>query len=149
MRTLTLAAVAAATLIAGPVLAQDAASVPAAPATTSAVPTEAEISAAGEAFGADMEAMQAELEAAKTAAGADTAKASAEADAIQAAHQAKADAFAQMFKGFMDANPGVMPPEAVSTVMAQIQSAPASIRQGVMAAPSTPAATAPAAAPAN
>ena len=140
MRKLTLAAASAAVLFAGPVLAQDAVPAPTAPA---AAPTEAEIGAAGEAFGADMEAMQAELEAAKAAAGGDAARAGAAADAIQAAHQTKADAFAAMFKAFMDANPGIMPPEAVTAVTAQIQSAPASVRQGVMAAP------APAAAPAN
>jgi len=146
MRNLTLAAAAVAVLVSGPALAQDAAPAPTpppAPATAPAGPTEAEISAAGDAFGADMEAMQAELEAAKTAAGTDTAKANADADAIQAAHQGKADAFADMFKAFMEANPGVMPAEAVSTVMAQIKGAPATVRQGVMSPPAADATTPP------
>ena len=144
MRNLTLAAAAAAALFASPVLAQDAAPAPTVPAVAAAVPTQAEIQAAGDAFGADIEAMQGELQAAKTAAGADTAKANADADAIQAAHQAKADAFAAMFKTFIDANPGVMPAEAVSSVMAQIQGAPAMVRQGVMSAAAPAPATAPA-----
>jgi hypothetical protein len=140
MRNLTIAAAAVAVLVSGPVLAQDASPAPAVTAAPAAL-SEEEMGAAGEAFGADMEAMQAELEAARTAAGADTAKANADADAIQAAHQAKADAFAETFKTFIDANPGVMPAEAVEQVMAQIKGAPATVRQGVMSAPAGASAT--------
>ncbi len=139
MRTLLLTAAAFA-LIAGPTLAQTA--TPAAPAAAAApaVPTEAQLQAAGEAFGTEMEAMSSELTAAKTAAGADTAKANADADVIQASYQAKADAFAASFQAFVGANPGMIPAEAVSTIMSQIQGAPAMVRQGVMSPPAAPAA---------
>ena len=143
MRNLTLVAAAVAVLFtASPVLAQDAAS--AATAAAPVVPTEAEISAAGEAFGADMEDMQAELQAARTAAGADTARANADADAIQATYQAKADAFAASLQAFVTANPGMIPPEDLSMVLTQIQRAPAMVRQGVMSAPAGAATAAPA-----
>lgn len=152
MRNLTLAAVAAA-LIAGPALAQTVApeapaapmaAAPAQPAISPNGPSETEISDAGDAFGEDMEAMQGELEAAKTAAGADTAKANADAAVIEAKYQAKADAFGTLFKAFADANPTLIPAEAVTQIQTQIHGAPAMVRQGVMSAPAEAAA-----APAN
>ncbi len=127
--------------MAGPAFAQTAPA-PTAPAAPAAAPTEADLEAAGEAFGTDMQAMSSELTAAKTAAGADTAKANADADAIVAKYQPKADAFATLISAFMATQP--LPPEAQAQIdagLATIRDTPNKVRQGVMAAPAaaTPA----------
>lgn len=130
--------------MAAPAFAQTAPA-PTTPAAPAAAPTEADLQTAGEAFGADMQAMSAELTAAKTAAGTDTAKASAEADAIVAKYQPKADAFATLVSAFVATQP--LPPGAQAQIdagLATIRDTPNKVRQGVMAAP---AATPPA--PAN
>ena len=138
-------AVVAVLSMASPAFAQTA---PAPAATPAAVPTEADLQTAGEAFGADMQALGEELRAAKTAAGADTAKANTDADAIVAKYQPKADAFAALVEGFIATMP--IPPEdqpQVAAGMARIRNAPTEVRQGVMAAP--PATTTPAPPPAG
>ena len=124
--------------MAGPALAQTAPAptAPAAPAV--AAPTEADLEAAGEAFGTDMQAMSAELSAAKTAAGTDTAKANVDADAIVAKYQPKADAFATLIAAFMATQP--LPPEAQAQIdagLATIRDTPNKVRQGVMSAPAS------------
>ena len=67
--------------------------------------TEADIEAAGEAFGLKMEAMGAEIGTAVTAANGDTAKARADTDPIVARYQPDADAFAAIVTGFFAAMP--------------------------------------------
>ncbi|WP_395651209.1 translation initiation factor IF-2 [Brevundimonas sp.] len=131
--------------LAGPAFAQTtpAPTAPAAPAV--AAPTEADLEAAGEAFGTDMQAMSAELSAAKTAAGTDTAKANVDADAIVAKYQPKADAFATLIEAFMATQP--IPPEdqtQIAAGMARIRNVPTEVREGVMAAPAATPTPAPA-----
>lgn len=116
----------------GPVIAQDAAPAPTAPATAPAAPTEADIEAAGEAFYASLDTMRAEILAAKAAAGDDTARAVADADAIQATYQARADAFAATLRAFLAANPGMVKPEDASLELTQIKQWPALVRRFAM-----------------
>ncbi len=130
--------------LSGPALAQDAPPAPVAPAATAPTITEADIEAAGEAFGLKMEAMSTEIAAAVTAANGDMTKARADTDPIVAKYQPDADAFAAVVTGFFAAMPDG-PEKAQMTAMApmieaEIKSAPAKARDQALA-PATPAAT--------
>ena len=116
----------------GPVIVQDAAPAPTAPATAPAAPTEADIEAAGEAFYASLDTMRAEILAAKAAAGDDTARAVADVDAIEATYQARADAFAATLRAFLLANPAMLKPEDASAALLEIKQAPALVRRFAM-----------------
>lgn len=113
-------------------------------------PEEAAVEAAGEAFGARIEAMSKEMEAAVTAAGADKAKAKTDLDAIQARYQPDADAFADTLTAFVQSQMAAIPDaqraeaEAKLPVMsATIKGLPAQLRELIEANAATPAATAP------
>lgn len=131
--------------LAGPVLAQEAA--PAAPVSAVApTVTEADVEAAGEAFGQKMEAMGQEIAAVVTAANGDMVKARADTDPIVAKYQPDADAFAGIVMGFLAALPDG-PEKAQMTAMApvfeaQIKGAPAQARDAALT--SAPAAAEPA-----
>ena len=127
--------------LSGPVLAQQAAT--AAPVAAAAAPvTEADIQAAGEAFGAKMEAMGQELGTAVAAANGDAARARANTDPIVAKYQPDADAFSAMLTGFFAAMPEG-PQKAQMTAMApiieaEIKGAPAKARDQALAAVPAP-----------
>lgn len=139
-------ALASAALLAlsAPAQSQEAVPAPSAPTATAPAVTEADIEAAGEAFGLKMEAMGAEIATAVTAANGDMVKARADTDPIVARYQPDADAFAAIVTGFFAAMPDG-PEKAQMTAMApmieaEIKSAPAKARDQALA-PATPAAT--------
>ena len=121
-------------------------------------PEEAAVEAAGEAFGARMEAMSQEMQAAATAAGADKDKAKADLDAIQARYQPDADAFAATLTEFIRGQVGAVPEDqragmtaALEQVGPTIKGVPAQVRAQVeqaAAAPAPEATTPPATPPA-
>ena len=126
--TATAALAVAAPAFAAPAFAQT----PAA-AAAAAAPTEEDVDAAATAFEADVEALTKELEAAKTAGGADKAKINTAADAIVAAHQPKANAFADLISAFLDTQP--VPPEMKPMLTAkldEIRQVPAAVRAQVI-----------------
>lgn len=122
-------------------------------------PQEAAIEAAGEAFGARMEAMSQEMQAAATAAGTDKDKAKADLDAIQARYQPDADAFAATLTEFIRGQVGVVPEDqragmqtALEQVGPTITGIPARVRAEVeqaVAAPAPEAVAPPATPPAS
>lgn len=141
----TALAAAAVLAFATPAFAQDA---PAAdPAAAAAAQAEAAFEARAEAFQQAMGTMQGEMQTALTAAGADQAKANADLDAIAARYQPQADAFAVELDAFITSQLPVMPPEAQAQMAqmgpmlrAQITTAPATIKTGLMQAAAAAAA---------
>ena len=127
--TATAALAVAAPAFAAPAFAQT----PAPAVAAAAAPTEEDVDAAATAFEADVEALTKELEAAKTAGGADKAKINTAADAIVAAHQPKANAFADLISAFLDTQP--VPPEMKPMLTAkldEIRQVPAAVRAQVI-----------------
>lgn len=123
----------AALAVAAPAFAAPAFAQTPAPAAAAAAPTEEDVEAAATAFEADVEALTKALEAAKTAGGEDKAKINASADAIVAAHQPKADAFADVLSAFLDTQP--VPAEMKPMLTAkldEIRQIPAAVRAQVI-----------------
>ena len=144
----TALAAAAVLAFATPVFAQQA---PVAdPAATAAAEAEAAFLAKADVFQQAMGTMQGEMQTALTAAGADQARANADLDEIAARYQPQADTFAAELDAFMTSQLSVMPPEAQAQMAqmgpmlrAQITSAPATIKAGLIqaaasAAPAVP-----------
>ena len=144
----TALAAAAVLAFATPVFAQQApVADPAAPAAAEA---EAAFLAKADVFQQAMGTMQGEMQTALTAAGADQARANADLDEIAARYQPQADTFAAELDAFMTSQLSVMPPEAQAQMAqmgpmlrAQITSAPATIKAGLIqaaasAAPAVP-----------
>lgn len=147
MRNL-LAATAAALILAGPALAQDAAPAPAAPPAS--VEQQA-MEARGAEFEARMDAMGKDLEAAVEAGGGDEAKTMSDVDVVLARYQPDIDGFAVALEAFLHAeSEKTADPEqkagyagAAAQAKAAISSIPdqvrAGVRQGLSNAPAAPA----------
>lgn len=127
--------------LSGPVLAQQAA--PAAPVAAAPAPvTEADIQAAGDAFGARMEAMSQELGTAVAAANGDAARARTNTDPIVAKYQPEADAFSALLTRFFAAMPeGPEKTQMMAMapiIEAEIKGAPGKIRDQALAGTRAP-----------
>ena len=127
--------------LSGPVLAQQAA--PAARVAAAPAPvTEADIQAAGDAFGARMEALSQELGTAVAAANGNAARARTNTDPIVARYQPEADAFSALLTRFFAAMPEG-PEKTQITAMApiieaEIKGAPGKIRDQALAGTRAP-----------
>lgn len=161
MRLLTPLAATAALLLAGPVLAQEAAPTApaaAAPAAPERVKSAEELAleADAQAFQSRMQAMRGEIGAAMQASAGDQAKATADIDLVLARYQPEIDGFAGKVETFLNGQAALTSDEgqkqglaaAATQASASIRTIPDQVRASVQQA-FTAAATAPAAAPAS
>lgn len=162
MRLLTPLAATAALLLAGPVLAQEAAPTAPAAAAAPAAPErvksaeELALEADAQAFQGRMQAMRGEIGAAMQASAGDQAKATADIDLVLSRYQPEIDGFAGKVETFLNGQAALTSDEgqkqglaaAATQASASIRTIPDQVRASVQQAFTT-AAAAPAAAPAS